>query len=101
MEGVIARSKTVTVNAAPRIRAASRKRVLSIGKFMRPECENSNSEVISKINAVIAIQRLMSDMERGNCTGLTFYELIPYFEAFQIWGNFTFGYGYRFSGFYS
>jgi hypothetical protein len=89
------------MNAAPRIRAASRRRVLSIGKFMFPECENSNSEVISRIIAVIAIQRLMSEMERGNCTGLTFYELIPYFDGFQIWGNFAFGYGYRFSGFYS
>jgi len=82
MEGVIARSKTVTANAAPRIRATSRRRVLSIGKFMCPECENNNSEVTSKINAVIAIQRLMSDMERGNCTSLTFYDLIPYFDGF-------------------
>jgi len=82
MEGEIARSKTVTANAAPRIRAASRRRVLSIGKFMCPECENSNSEVISRISAVIAIQRLRSDMERGNCTSLTFYDLIPYFDCF-------------------
>jgi len=70
------------MNAAPRIRAASRRRVLSIGKFICPEYENSNSEVISKINAVIAIQRLMSDMERGNCISLTFYDLIPYFDGF-------------------
>jgi hypothetical protein len=81
MEGVIARSKTVTANAAPRIRAVSRRRVLSIGKFMCPEYENNNSEVTSKINAVIAIQRLMSDMERGNCTALTFYESIHYFNG--------------------
>jgi hypothetical protein len=70
------------MNAAPRIRAASRRRVLSIGKFKCPECESNNSEVISRIIAVIAIQRLMSDMERGNCTSLTFYELIPYFDGF-------------------
>jgi hypothetical protein len=101
MEGVIARSKTVTMNAAPRIRAASRRRVLSIEKFMCPECEKNNSEVTSRIIAVIAIQRLMSDMERGNCTGLTFYDSIPYFIASQIWGNFDFVYSYRFSGCYS
>ena len=82
MEGEIARSKTVTMNAAPRTRAASRRRVLSIGKFMCPEWENSNSEVTSRIIAVIAIQRLMSDRERGNCTGLTFYDLITYFDCF-------------------
>jgi len=82
MEGEIARSKTVAMNAAPRISAASRRRVLSIGKFMCPECETSNSEVTSRIIAVIAIQRLMSDMERGNCTGLTFYESISYFNCF-------------------
>jgi hypothetical protein len=81
-EGAIIRIKTVTMNAAPRIRAASRRRVLSIGKFMYSECENNNSEVTSKIIAVIAIQRLMSDMERGNCTSLTFYESIPYFNGF-------------------
>ena len=101
MAGVIARSTTVTMNAAPKIRAASRRRVLSIGKFMFPLYENSNSDVISKINAVIAIQRLMSDRERGNCIDLTFYEFIPHFDYSQIWRNFTSGYGYRFSGFYS
>ncbi len=69
------------MNAAPKIRAASRKRVLSIGKFMGPECENNNSDVTSKISAVIAIQRLMSDRERGNCISLTFYESIPYFDG--------------------
>ena len=82
MEGLIARRKTVTMNATPRIRAASRRRVLSIGMVVFPEWENNNSEVTSKINAVIAIQRLMSDMERGNCTTLTFYDLIPCFDGF-------------------
>jgi hypothetical protein len=56
------------MNATPRIRAANRKRFLSIGKLMFPEYENKNSEVMSRIIAVIAIQRLMSDMERGNIT---------------------------------
>jgi hypothetical protein len=54
------------MNAAPRIRDASRRRFLSIGKFKFPEYENKNSEVMSRIIAVIAIQRLMSTMERGN-----------------------------------
>ncbi len=83
MEGEIARSKTVTMNDAPRIRATSRRRVLSIGKS--PNCseyEVNNSEVISKIIAVIAIQMVMSDMERGNCISLTFYDLIPYLNGF-------------------
>jgi hypothetical protein len=82
MEGAIARIRTVTMNAAPRIRAASRMFFLSIGKFMSPEYENSNSEVTSRIMAVIAIQRLMSDVERGNCICLTFYDSIPYFYGF-------------------
>ena len=82
MEGEIARSKTATMNAAPRIRATSRRRFLSIGKFMCSDCESNNSEVTSRIIAVIAIQKLMSDMERGNCTSLTFYELIPHFKGF-------------------
>ena len=80
--GTSTRIRTVTMNAAPRMRATSRKRVLSMGKFMPPECENNNSEVISRIIAVIAIQRLMSDRERGNCTGLTLYNLISYFNDF-------------------
>ena len=70
----VARSKTVAMNATPRIRAASRRRVLSIWKS--PNCseyEINNSEVISKIIAVTAIQSVMSDMERGNCISLTFY----------------------------
>ena len=64
----IARSKTVIMNDAPRIRAASRSRALSIAKY--PKCSeygDKSSEATSKIIAVTAIQRLMSDMERGIC----------------------------------
>ena len=71
------------MNDAPRIRAASRRRVLSIAKSPKfSECEYMSSEVTSKIIAMSAIQRLMSDMERGNCISLTFYGLIPHFNGF-------------------
>ena len=58
---------TVTMNAAPSIRAISRRSVLSIGKFIFPEYEYNNSDVTRVIIAVIAIHRLMSESVRGNC----------------------------------
>lgn len=69
------------MNANPRIRAANRSLFLFNKNLIWPEYEYNNSEVASTIIAVIAIQRLISDMERGNCTCLTFYDLIEYINS--------------------
>jgi len=66
--GAIARHNTVIINAIPSRRATSLRRDFSIAKFpRRSEYEDISSEVMSKMIAVTAIQRLMSDTERGNC----------------------------------
>lgn len=65
MGGVRNRIRTVTMNTTPKRRATTRKRALSIRKVSLPGCESSASVVISRINAVIAIQRFMSERERG------------------------------------
>ena len=99
-DGAIARITTVTINAPPNINATRRMIFLSKGKLMSPEYEKSNSDVTSKIIAVIAIHKLISDKERGNCINLAFYYLVPYFDDFLIRRSLCFFNGYQFSGFH-
>jgi len=66
--GATIRHNTVIINAIPSRRATSLRRDFSIAKFpRRSEYEDMSSEVMSRMMAVTAIQRLMSDTERGNC----------------------------------
>jgi len=56
------------MNAIPSKRATSLRRDFSIAKFpRRSEYDDMSSEVMSRMMAVTAIQRLMSVMDRGNC----------------------------------
>jgi len=60
----------MTINAIPRRRATILRRDFAIAKFPRlSEYEDMSSEVISRMMAVAAIQRLTSDTDRGNCIG--------------------------------
>ena len=65
MGGVRTRIRTVTMNATPSKRATNRNRALSTRKVSLPGCESSDSVVMRRINAVTAIQRFMSERERG------------------------------------
>jgi hypothetical protein len=54
------------MNPVPNAKAASLRRFLSITTFLEYSVEeDSSSEVISRMIAMTASQRLMSDIERG------------------------------------
>lgn len=61
----------------PRAKAKNLRRFLSRTMFLKyPVEEVSSSEVISRIIAVTASQRLMSDKERGKCILLTLHYVV-------------------------
>jgi len=67
--GMITRNATVAINATPRANAASLIRVFSMTKSPKmSEYGAKSSEVTSRMIAMTAIQRLMSQRERGKYT---------------------------------
>jgi len=67
--GMITRNATVAMNAAPKASAASLSRVFSMTKSPKmSEYGARSSDVTSSMIAVTAIQRLMSQRERGKYT---------------------------------
>lgn len=60
------RMTTVTMNPIPKVDATSRSRFFSIIMFLEYSvAEDISSEVISRMIAMTASQRLMSDMDIG------------------------------------
>jgi hypothetical protein len=77
--------KTVIIKPIPNARDTSLRRLFSITMF--PEYsveEDSNSDVIKRMIAIMANQRLMSDIDSGKFIFSALQDAIPHFDCLTI-----------------
>ena len=74
------------MNPMPRPKATNLRRALSITMFLEyPLDEDSSSEVIKTMIAMIASQRPISETDKGKFIVSSLYSSEPYFNGLDVW----------------